>query len=182
MKLPLHLRHINDEFIGIDGKLFLIKVEMINFSDFPPEVLYKLQGELKKDLVAQAALDTLGIVGDDERLEQFGLCQFGGFDNQADFNHLEESINREYYDCGKRGSCPVEGKLCHHVKAENGYLTPQEIKFVKLITEDLTDKEIADRLDIALSTANTHRRNIQHKIGANSKVGICRFAIEKRII
>ncbi len=180
--IPGFLKNINKEFIGIDGELYYVKVELVHFSEFPAEALYVLQKELNNDPLAEASLDILKIEDEKTRLHKFGLCRFGGFDNKADFNESENKHNPEYYDCGERGNCSVEGKLCRFVQTENGYLTPREIEFIKLIAQDLADKQIADRLGISITTANTHRRNIQHKIGCNSKVGICRFAIEKNII
>lgn len=182
MDLPAHLESINCEFIGIDDQLFMIKVNLVHFSDFPPATLYLLQSLLDKDIVAQAALDTLEISDDEDRLQKFALCQFGGFDNLPDVEGNNEAVNHEFYACGLRGQCPVEGKLCHHIQADHGFITPAEIKVIRLIAEDLADKEIADKLGITYNTAATHRRNITKKIGCNSKVGICKFAIQKRII
>lgn len=108
------------------------------------------------------------------------MCRYGGFDDKADIS--KHTHTTEYYDCGERGRCPVEGKLCKHVQAENGCLTPREIDVIKLIAQDLADKQIADMLNISVNTANQHRVNIKQKIGCNTKVGICRFAVEKRII
>jgi len=180
MKLPEHLNNINREFIGIDGELYRVKVELIHFNEFEAKTLYSLQSQLDDDTIAQVSLDQLNIVGEKERLKKFTLCRFGGFDDKADVT--KDSENHEYYDCGQRGKCPVEGKLCRHVEAENGYLTPREIDVIKLIASDLADKQIADKLNISVNTANQHRVNIQKKIGASSKVGICRFAVEKRIV
>lgn len=180
MILPENLNKINKEFIGIDGELYRVKIELVHFNEFESSTLYKLQELLDADLIAQVSLDTINIKGEKPRLQKFGLCRFGGFDDKADITKTTE--NHEYYDCGQRGKCPVEGKLCHHVLAENGYLTPREIDVIKLIATDLADKQIADRLNISVNTANQHRVNIQKKIGASSKVGICRFAVEKRIV
>ncbi|MFK5856566.1 MAG: helix-turn-helix transcriptional regulator [Bacteroidota bacterium] len=180
MKLPSHLDKINKEFIGIDGELYRIKMELVHFTDFEASTLYKLQSLLDDDLIAQVSLDKLEITDPDSKLQKFAICRFGGFDDKPDITDTEET--NEYYDCGKRGSCPVEGKLCKHVDAENGYLTPREIHVIKLIAEDLPDKQIADRLNISINTVNTHRRRIAAKIGCDTKVGICRFAIEKRIV
>ena len=181
MKIPNYLESINKEFIGIDGELYRIKVELIHFNEFSKTTRLELESQLETDTIAQISLDQLGIMEENERLKKFGLCNYGGFDDKADIT--KEDNTTEYYDCGERGGrCPVEGKLCKHVQAKNGCLTPREIDVIKLIASDLPDKQIADRLNISISTANQHRVNIQHKIGSDSKVGTCRFAIEKRII
>jgi DNA-binding CsgD family transcriptional regulator len=46
-------------------------------------------------------------------------------------------------------------------------LSKQEKTIVRLITEGLMSKEIADRLFISKSTVDTHRRNINRKLGVN---------------
>jgi DNA-binding CsgD family transcriptional regulator len=180
MKLPENLNKINREFIGIDDQLYRVKIELVHFNEFESSSLYKLQTLLDGDLIAQVSLDQLGINNCKDRLHKFSLCRFGGFDDKADIT--SDSHTNEYYDCGQRGTCQVEGKLCRHVTAENGYLTPREIDVIKLIASDLADKQIAEKLDISINTANQHRVNIQKKIGSSSKVGICRFAVEKRIV
>lgn len=180
MKLPENLDVLNKEFIGIDNELYRVKVELVHYNEFSSSTKLELQTQLDKDVIAQISLDQLGIEDDDERLKKFGLCMYGGFDNKADIKN--QSSNHEYYDCGQRGRCPVEGKLCKHVQAKHGYLTPREIDVIKLIAQDLADKQMADKLNISINTLTTHRVRIQKKIGSNSKVGICRFAIEKRII
>jgi DNA-binding CsgD family transcriptional regulator len=180
MKLPENLNNINKEFIGIDGELYRVKVELVHFNEFEAKTKYQLQSLLDEDLLAQVSLDQLQIFDEEKRVHKFGLCRFGGYDDKADIT--SNCHNHEYYDCGERGKCIVEGKLCKHVQATNGYLTPREIDVIKLIASDLADKQIADQLNISVNTANQHRVNIQKKIGASSKVGICRFAVEKRII
>ncbi|MCF8349292.1 MAG: LuxR C-terminal-related transcriptional regulator [Bacteroidales bacterium] len=181
MKLPESLNFLNREFIGIDNQLYRLKVELVHFNEFQSRTLFELQAKLDEDMVAQVSLDTLGISDEKERLHKFGLCRFAGFDDKADINS-DSSSTHEYYDCGQRGVCPVEGKLCKHVAAKHGHLTPREIEVIKLIARDLADKQIADSLSISINTAIQHRVNIQKKVGCSTKVGICRFAIEKRII
>ncbi len=180
MKLPEYLNPINKEFIGIDGELYRIKVELIHFNEFSSATLLDLQSQLDNDTIAQISLDQLNIMDEDSRLKKFGLCRLGGFDDKADIT--KSGQNHEYYDCGERGTCKVEGKLCKHVQAKNGCLTPREIDVIKLIAQDLLDKQMASILDISINTLSQHKVNIQKKIGSDSKVGTCRFAVEKHII
>lgn len=179
-QLPESLKSFNKEFISIDGDPFQIRIELVPLSEIDNETRLQLQLKLSRDTMAQASLDVLNIKDTAKRLEKFVSCRFGGFDDQPDID-VNDNTTPEYFDCSQRGSCPVEGKLCKHIKASEGFLTPREIEFIKLISQDLADKEIADKLGISYHTATTHRTNIQHKIGANSKVGIATFAIQKNI-
>jgi len=53
----------------------------------------------------------------------------------------------------------------------------QEIKVIKLICEQLTSKEIAQALQLAVRTVEDYRHQIQEKIGARNVVGIALYAI-----
>jgi DNA-binding CsgD family transcriptional regulator len=177
--IPEFLNKANKEFIVIDGELFQVKVEFVPFCLVDDESRLEMQLLLSRDTIANASLNILNIIGE-KRLEKFISCRFGGFDNKPDVDQ-EKNTTPEYLECPSRGSCPVEGKLCKHIKVMNGYLTPREITIIKLISRDLADKEIADRLGISVNTMAKHRVNIEHKINANSKVGIATFAVQKNI-
>lgn len=61
-------------------------------------------------------------------------------------------------------------------------LTPREIEILKLVCEELSSSEIAERLFISSHTAETHRKNILSKTGCKNSVGLVRYAIENGII
>lgn len=60
-------------------------------------------------------------------------------------------------------------------------LSKQEKTIVKLITEGLMSKEIADRLFISKSTVDTHRRNINRKLGVNGTAELLKMVYEGSI-
>jgi len=68
--------------------------------------------------------------------------------------------------------------------AEDGprTLTPREREVVQLLAEGKTSKEVAAILKIAVKTAETHRANVMHKLGAHSLSDVVRYAIRNRII
>jgi DNA-binding CsgD family transcriptional regulator len=181
MKLPSFLESVNHEFISIDGKLFQVQVKLVPFKYVEPLTRQRLMDEMEADHDAVSALDKLGIPFKDARLEKYVECNYGGFDDVADYDK-KDGAHHEYFDCGLRGSCPVEGKLCKRIKVENGSLTSREIEIIKLIGQDKMDKEIADILDISLNTATTHRQNITRKMGGITKAGIAAFASQKGLI
>jgi DNA-binding NarL/FixJ family response regulator len=63
-----------------------------------------------------------------------------------------------------------EGIICRRE------LTSRELEIVKLIADDLADKQIADRLGISVFTVANHRAHIESKLNIASKIGIARFA------
>ena len=56
-------------------------------------------------------------------------------------------------------------------------LTDREIEVMTLIVQGLINKEIADRLNIALATVITHRRNIMDKLGVKSVSALTVYAV-----
>ncbi len=61
-------------------------------------------------------------------------------------------------------------------------LTERETEVLTLICQELTIKEIGDRLSISESTARNHRVNIMDKIGVKNAVGLVKFAYEIGLI
>ena len=61
-------------------------------------------------------------------------------------------------------------------------LTKREIQILKLIAEEYTNQEIADKLFLSPRTIDTHRRNLLIKIGARNTAGLVKFAIKHKLI
>lgn len=180
--IPEFLNSANTEIIAANGEPFLVRVELVPFCEWPAMVKLQIQAQIDSDKPAQVALDILGITDELQRIKKFAYCRNGGFDMRPDYTR-NGFHNAEYFDCPLRAQCEakVQKMLCRCFPAPNGVLTPREIEFIKLICEDLPDKMIADKLEIAFDTARNHRRNIEQKIGAASKSGIVRFAYENGI-
>lgn len=66
---------------------------------------------------------------------------------------------------------PVQERAAGHV------LSDREIEVMALIVQGLINKEIADRLNIGLSTVITHRRNIMEKLGVRSVAALTIYAV-----
>ncbi|WP_034541736.1 response regulator transcription factor [Phocaeicola paurosaccharolyticus] len=56
-------------------------------------------------------------------------------------------------------------------------LSPREIEVLVLITKGLINKEIADKLNISLTTVISHRKNITEKLGLKSVSSLTVYAI-----
>lgn len=59
-------------------------------------------------------------------------------------------------------------------------LTPAERRVLKLIAEDHTTKEIADRLQISVKTVENHRLNICQKLDLHGSHSLLRFAFDHK--
>lgn len=67
------------------------------------------------------------------------------------------------------------------IEKNTALLTPREIEIVKLIMEELSSEEIADKLFISKRTVDTHRKNIISKTNTRTIVGLLKFAIENNL-
>lgn len=59
----------------------------------------------------------------------------------------------------------------------NKELSLREIDVLQLIVKGITNKEIADKLNISLNTVLTHRKNITAKLGIKTVSGLTFYAI-----
>jgi len=180
--IPDYFKKKNNEIIAIGDKPFLIKVEFLPFQEWPASIKYKIATKLEADKNGLLALELLGVNDKDDQVEHYAFCKYGGFDNIADIDSNGTHTN-EYFDCPKRSTCDLKAQrhLCGVIKAKNGFIFPAEINVIKLIAQDLSDKEIADKLNVSYNTVSKHRYNILKKIGAAGKPGIVKFAFNKGI-
>ena len=59
----------------------------------------------------------------------------------------------------------------------NKELSSREIDVLQLVAKGITNKEIADKLNISLNTVLTHRKNITTKLGIKTVSGLTFYAI-----
>lgn len=67
------------------------------------------------------------------------------------------------------------------VKQEVAF-TDRETEIIRLCSEGLQSKEIADRLKISYHTVNFHKNNIFRKLDINNSVELAKYAIKEGII
>lgn len=56
-------------------------------------------------------------------------------------------------------------------------LSEREIAVLKLIADGMSTKEIASRIEVSIKTAETHRRNLMHKLKIFTIAGLTKYAI-----
>ena len=64
----------------------------------------------------------------------------------------------------------------------DGALTPREHEVLELLAMGHTNGEVAARLCISVRTVETHRANIQHKLGVSSRSDLVLYALENGLI
>jgi DNA-binding CsgD family transcriptional regulator len=181
-RIPAGITDLHMEIYISNGKIEYIKGGSRHpFEDLDQLSLTVIRQEMDKNTDLDAIFRMMEIYDPVEQIKKWLACNFGDFDRRADITD-QGIIIKEYWDCGQRGSCPYEGKFCSLPGGAGGQLTPREIEVVRLVAQDLADKEIADRMNISINTVAIHRTHIEHKIGAHSKVGIAVFAVEHHIL
>lgn len=61
-------------------------------------------------------------------------------------------------------------------------LTEREVGVLRLISQGLTDAQVAEKLVISTRTVNSHLRSIYGKIGVNTRTSAARFAADNKLI
>lgn len=72
-----------------------------------------------------------------------------------------------------------------HEKAfvnQNVTLSPREIEILKLICNEYSSSQIADKLFISSKTVDTHRQNLMIKLGVNNTVGLVKYAFNNQMV
>lgn len=66
--------------------------------------------------------------------------------------------------------------------SQKDQLSEREIDVLKLLVNGLSNKEIADKLNISIHTVISHRKNISNKTNIKSQSGLTIYAISNKII
>lgn len=88
---------------------------------------------------------------------------------------ISDLVFKQYFDAqsgeaaGKKGTPPEK-------------LTERELEVVKLLSQGLSKKEIADQLFISPRTVDAHRSHIMEKLQLKSTVELVKYAIRNQII
>jgi DNA-binding NarL/FixJ family response regulator len=65
---------------------------------------------------------------------------------------------------------------------ENVPLSAREVEVLKLIAQEFSNPEIAEKLFISIRTVDTHRRNLLQKLEVRNTAGLVKYAIQKGLI
>lgn len=68
------------------------------------------------------------------------------------------------------------------IREQTDVLSPREIEIIRLITQEFSTAQIAEKLFISPRTVDTHRKNIIAKTGVRTIVGLIRFAYDNGLV
>jgi DNA-binding NarL/FixJ family response regulator len=103
----------------------------------------------------------------------------------AEREELEEAIlslinNKKYFsDKAILSLAEAQNEVFISEKdALKGILTEREIQILKLIAQEYSGIQIAEKLFISPTTVESHRKNLFSKIGVNTSVGLVKYAMK----
>lgn len=93
----------------------------------------------------------------------------GYLHKDSDAQHLIETIKlihsgENWYDYDHTTTVSAPGKLFDDKFLNRFKLSPRELEIIALVSNGLTNQEIADKLFLSVHTVMTHRKNILHKL------------------
>ncbi len=102
---------------------------------------------------------------------------------------INSTIKDQKFICGKivsiLTSAPeliVTNSLIKKIGCDGMHVTERETEIIKAIAEGLSNKLIADKLNLSTHTVNTHRKNIMQKLGVNNTAGVVMFAVKNNLL
>lgn len=89
----------------------------------------------------------------------------------------QEKLIKSFMDLQTHGHQMKPHPHASKIQEPANDLTPREIDVLCLVSKGLANKEIADKLNIGLTTVISHRKNITEKLGIKSASGLAIFAV-----
>lgn len=95
-------------------------------------------------------------------------------------NAIEMVINGKQYWSAEVNKALLSSLLPQEMPENQ--ITERELEVLRLLAQELTSKQIADKLFISERTVETHRKNLMRKTGANNGIGLMRYAYSKKLL
>lgn len=103
-------------------------------------------------------------------------------DKQTLTKALENMVEHIYSNDKTLKEMPNPTVSLRKVAPEATHLTDRELEVVRLIEQEYSNKQIAERLFISERTVETHRKNIFRKTKTNSVIGLIKYAYEHKLV
>lgn len=76
----------------------------------------------------------------------------------------------------------VDPVVAKSKEAEEVNITERELEILKLIVNEYTNQEIAEKLFVSVRTVDAHRRNLLQKTGAKNTAGLVKYALKNNLL
>ncbi|NTW31372.1 MAG: response regulator transcription factor [Bacteroidetes bacterium] len=154
-----------------------IELTKIIVKQFPKTKVIILSGNIEEDIVSgafNAGAD--GYLPKDTEKEELleAIYSVHDFNEQYLSNSIKNNLSASFIKKAKYGDKYSQSKLAS--------LTEKEINIIKLFSEGLSYKEIANKLEISTRTVEAHKNNILEKLELRTIIDIVKYAIKNKII
>lgn len=89
----------------------------------------------------------------------------------------QEKLIKAFMNMRDRGHEMTHHRTKPHPQSDMPALSAREIEVLVLVTKGYINKEIAEKLNIGLTTVISHRKNITEKLGIKSVSGLAIYAV-----
>lgn len=101
---------------------------------------------------------------------------------EAEFLPLEGAEHLWYYgDADSVADATLQFLRCGHAADDGPILTPREREVVEMVTEGLSNADIAARLVISRRTVDAHLEHVREKLGVRSRAQIAAWSAARRV-
>lgn len=182
IQIPSGLLDSNVELFSHQGEPMATHEGKVKFLfDLPLDFINAIEADLKANPTAEIALELAGYESRASKIKKYTVCRFGNFDNAPDFKD-GELVNSEYYNCGHRGTCPMEGVVCGNLWVNGRVISPFEIRIIQELATEKTLPVVAESLSISINTLETRKKIVFEKLKVLSRTRLIAVAYEKGII
>lgn len=123
---------------------------------------------------------TIVLAGGDNQPQLSGVSTLNIYQDEKNLIRHILQLHRHGHGQEQRphnNTAPATTPAMPHAPANFHELSAREIEVLTLIVRGLINKEIADRLNISLTTVISHRKNITEKLGIKSVSGLTIYAV-----
>lgn len=169
-----------DSFKTFDPNILIIDIELFDFSEISD------LREIRKKYPSIGILIVTDNKSPNEILKVIdcGITNYilKSCEQQELLDAFNASMLSKKYFCNEIMDVILEHKTSPKNIVDAGHLTNSEIGIVKLITQGLTTKEIAQQKNLSFHTIITHRKNIFRKLGISNSSELLMYAMRSGII
>lgn len=182
IQIPGGLVDHDIEFFDVDSNTMAIyKGSVKSFEQLPISIHQMIWDYFKDNESIIDSLEEAGFMTYDEKIKKFTSCRFGGFDTVSDIKNSSINIS-EYFDCGHRGNCKMEGIVCSYPKYNEHTITPFELKIIKLLSTEMTLPAIADEMKVCANTLDNRKKVLFEKFKVLSRSRLVALAFRNNLI
>lgn len=211
-KQTIRLALIDDHQIVIEGLMAALKtysfLEVVATANSAPEILEKLKKNSADVLLTDVMMpDVSGQQLAKEVRQRFPQLRIIALSMSGNGTVVEEMINdadiagyllkqstiselvqaiEKVYAGGIYFQDPILSELTKvsdkKKQVEEARLTPREKQIIQLIEKDFSNKQIAEHLQIAVRTVETHRKSICRKTGTNNTLALVKWAYDHQLL